>query len=252
MCHLKSEWSSDCSSSLLLLWQPATTAVLGVFALCLTSSSHTLQSGMQGLNLAAWWMGGRRMMMGLWVFFNSARQNWMQGFFLLLSVVVSVHMCRHQPRFPQIFPLMKLRCCSVWNYGDSLLYFFFFLIWHCACVTFFSLFICFSPQSQPNQATPKPAAQVSTVKPAQFEVAHIPLQNLTSSLPHTKLTHLYASWVCVTPWPPHYLDHVGYCNFLSCLSAVLFNVFRAVFKGERVDRCSCENFSLPSIQAQGG
>ncbi|CAG5983391.1 unnamed protein product [Menidia menidia] len=37
-------------------------------------------------------------------------------------------------------------------------------------VTFLSLSVASSLQSQPNQATPKPAAQVSTVKPAQFEV----------------------------------------------------------------------------------
>lgn len=36
-------------------------------------------------------------------------------------------------------------------------------------------------QSQPSQATPKPEAQVSAAKPAQFEVSHVHLQYLLTS-----------------------------------------------------------------------
>lgn len=44
-----------------------------------------------------------------------------------------------------------------------------------AHVWLLSLFFSLQSQSQSNQTPPKPAAQVSTVKPAQSEVLDIPL-----------------------------------------------------------------------------
>jgi len=124
--------------------------------------------------------------------------------------------------FPQVVPLWNgdVTLCGSWyNYH----------VFSCSLhMSNFSLsfcIVCLSPlQSQPSQATPKPAAQVSTVKPAQFEVSNIPfvmLFNLFSrSTSFSKETHSLTSCVWRTPDTPPLLSEL--CSyFLSRTSTVL-------------------------------